>query len=156
MQPQAEGSPVRVFLFFITGIAAGSLIAFQNVFNASLGKRVGTLGSVLVLTLVSLVVAGILILVIPNSADFKQLPGRDQWYVYLGGLLGVGIVSASIYLLPQIGSTATLTALIVGQLVAALVIDHFGWFGSPRIEINLGRIAGVALLVLGAFLIARS
>jgi transporter family-2 protein len=68
----------------------------------------------------------------------------------------VGIVSASIYLLPQIGSTATLTALVVGQLSAALVIDHFGLFGSPRIEVNLGRLAGVAFLVLGAYLIGRN
>jgi len=146
---------MRVFLFFIAGIAAGSLIAFQNVFNATLGKRVGNLGSVLILTLVSMMVVGILILVIPHSADFTKLPGLNEWYVYLGGLLGVCIVSVSIYLLPQIGSTATLTALIVGQLAAALVIDQFGLFGSPKIEVDLGRLAGVVLLVLGAYLIGR-
>ncbi len=146
---------MRIFLFFLTGVGAGSLIAFQNVFNAALGKRVGTLGSVLILTLVSIIVAGILILLIPNSADFTKLPGLNEWYVYLGGRLVVGIVTASIYLLPQIGSTATLTTLIGGQLTAAVVIDHFGWFGSPKIEIDLWRIAGVVLLVLGAFLIGR-
>ena len=146
---------MRVFLFFIAGIAAGSLIAFQNVFNADLGKRIGTLGGVLILTAVSLLVAGVLILVIPGSADFTKLPGLDHWYIYLGGVLGVAIVSVSIILLPQIGSTATLTALVVGQLSAALVIDHFGLFGSPKIEIDLGRVAGVAFLVLGAFLIGR-
>jgi len=146
---------MRVFLFFIAGIAAGSLIAFQNVFNADLGKRIGTLGGVLILTAVSLLVAGVLILLIPHSADFSGLPGLDHWYVYLGGLLGVAIVSVSIILLPQIGSTATLTALVVGQLTAALVIDHFGLLGSPKIEIDLGRVAGVAFLVLGAFLIGR-
>jgi bacterial/archaeal transporter family-2 protein len=147
---------MRIFLFFATGVAAGSLIAFQNVFNATMGKRIGNLGSVLILTLVSLIVAGILILVIPHSADFTRLPGLNEWYIYLGGVLGVGIVSASIYLLPQIGSTATLTALVVGQLSAALVIYHFGLFGSPKIEIDLGRIAGVAFLVLGAYLIGRN
>ena len=147
---------MRVFLFFATGVAAGSLIAFQNVFNATMGKRIGNLGSVLVLTLVSLILAGILILLIPHSADFTQLPGLSEWYLYLGGLLGVGIVSASIYLLPQIGSTATLTALIVGQLAAALIIDHFGLFGSPKIEVDLCRLAGVAFLVFGAYLIGRN
>ena len=146
---------MRVFLFFMVGMLAGGLIAFQNVFNSSLGKRIGNLVSVLVLTLVSMAFVVVLILLIPNAADLKQLARPGEWYIYIGGLLGVGIVSASIFLVPRIGSTSTLTALIIGQLVAALVIDHFCWFGSPKIEINLGRIAGVLLLVVAAFLIAR-
>lgn len=146
---------MRVFLLFMVGILAGGLIAFQNVFNSALGKRIGNLGSVLVLSLVSMGFVALLILIIPNAADLKQLAHPGEWYIYIGGFLGVGIVAGSIFLVPRVGSTSTLTALIIGQLVAALVIDHFGWFGSPKIEINPGRIAGVVLLIVAAFLIAR-
>ena len=43
------------------GIIAGGLIAIQSVLNASLGQRIGNLGSVLVLTLISAVTLVILI-----------------------------------------------------------------------------------------------
>jgi transporter family-2 protein len=79
----------------------------------------------------------------------------SEWYLYLGGVLGVVILAAPIILIPRIGATSTLTALVVGQLFLALIIDQFGLFGLPRIEINLTRIIGLVLLVSGAILLRR-
>jgi len=41
---------------------------------------------------------------------------------------------------------------VLGQLVAALVLDHFGWLGVPRIPINAWRIAGAVGLFVSALL----
>jgi transporter family-2 protein len=38
----------------------------------------------------------------------------------------------------------------------ALLLDHFGALGLPREPINLGRIAGVALVFAGVVLVRRS
>jgi transporter family-2 protein len=38
----------------------------------------------------------------------------------------------------------------------ALLLDHFGALGLPREPINLGRIAGAALVVAGVILVRRS
>ena len=43
----------------------------------------------------------------------------------------------------------TLATIIVGQLSAALVVDHFGLFGGPVVRMSLTRVAGVALLLAG-------
>jgi len=45
--------------------------------------------------------------------------------------------------------------MVLGQLLMALLIDHWGLFNAPRIEINLARIIGLALLIMGAVLIKR-
>ncbi len=45
---------VRLLVFFLIGTGAGALITMQSVLNAALGKRTGSLGSVLLLTLVSI------------------------------------------------------------------------------------------------------
>jgi transporter family-2 protein len=79
----------------------------------------------------------------------------SEWYLYVGGVLGVAILAAPIFLIPRIGATSTLTALVVGQLFLALIIDHFGLFSFPKIEINFMRTMGIMLLVVGAFLIKR-
>ena len=48
-----------------------------------------------------------------------------------------------------------LTADTLGQLLAALVIDHYGWIGFPQHAISVTRIAGAALLFGGVLLITR-
>lgn len=145
----------QYILFIAVGIFAGGLITVQSVLNSTLGQRAGYLGSVLILTLVSMSILLVLIFLVPDTANFRQLPEPSQWYLYLGGLLGIAILAAPIVLIPRIGTTATLTALVLGQLLLALLVDNFGLFAAPRIEVGLGRVIGIILVVLGAFLAVR-
>jgi transporter family-2 protein len=146
---------MKFFSLFTMGVMAGSMITIQSVLNSALGKKTGNLGSVLVLTIVSISLLLLLIILFPDTANLKNIPGVSEWYLYVGGILGVAILAAPIFLIPRIGATSTLTALVVGQLFLALIIDHFGLFSFPKIEINLMRIMGIILLVAGAFLIKQ-
>lgn len=137
------------------GVIAGSMITIQSVLNPALGKKTGNLGSVLILTIVSISLLLLLIILFPDTANLRSIPGLSEWYLYMGGVLGVAILAAPIFLIPRIGATSTLTALVMGQLFLALIIDHFGLFSFPKIEINLMRIMGIILLVAGAFLIKQ-
>jgi transporter family-2 protein len=67
----------------------------------------------------------------------------------------VAILAIPIYLIPRIGTTSTLIAIVLGQSLIALVIDHFGLLASPKIEINLARGVGVFLVAVGAYLVGR-
>jgi transporter family-2 protein len=144
-----------MFALFAVGVAAGALITLQSVANAGLGKRAGNLGAVFVLTVISSAILLSLLLLFPSLAALRQLPGPSQGYLYIGAILGILIVAAPIFLVPRIGTTATLTTLVVGQLGLAVLVDHFGLFGAPRTEISPVRIAGVVLLVLGTLCILR-
>lgn len=140
---------------FGLGIIAGAMIAVQSVLNASLGERAGLLGSVLLLTLASIALVIALILVFPSTATFRSLPGLSEWYLYLGGLLGIVILAAPIFLVPRLGAALTLTAIVLGQLALAVIVDHFGLLVAPKIEASLFRVGGLALIALGAFLVSR-
>ena len=146
---------MKLFMFFAIGILAGSLITLQSVLNAGLGQKIGNLGSVLLLTCVSILVLLLLILLFPTTANFTQIPGISEWYLYIGGVLGVGILAAPIFLIPRIGATSTLTALVVGQLFLALFIDHIGLFHVPIIEMSVTRILGIVCVIAGALLIKQ-
>lgn len=56
---------------------------------------------------------------------------------------------------PRLGAAASLCLVVLGQLLAALLVDHFGWLGFPQHSISLVRVAGVALLLAGVVLITR-
>jgi transporter family-2 protein len=145
----------RLLALFAVGIAAGALVAIQSVLNAALGKRAGELGSLFVLASISAVAVLPLLFVFPGAANLRNLPGPSQWYLYLGGIIGLLIVAAPIFLVPRIGATATLTAVVVGQLALAVAIDHFGLLGVPRSELTITRILGVLILALGTLLIVK-
>jgi transporter family-2 protein len=53
------------------------------------------------------------------------------------------------------GTTSTLVAIVFGQLLMALLIDHLGLFTSPQIGATLPRILGVTLVAAGAILVSR-
>jgi transporter family-2 protein len=59
----------------------------------------------------------------------------------------------NILLTPKLGATLTLAMMIVGQLMAALIVDHYGLFGGTIVRLSATRIAGVILLLLGVSLI---
>jgi len=145
----------KILLLSGIGVIAGGLIAIQSVLNAGLGQRAGNLGAVLMLTFVSIGGLILLILIFPSTASFKNLPGFSEWYLYLGGILGIAILAAPILLVPRIGTTTTLITIILGQTIMALLIDQFGMFASPRIEISIARVIGVLLVVAGAYLVGR-
>jgi len=49
-----------------------------------------------------------------------------------------------------------LLALTVGgQMIASLIVDHYGLLGFAREPVDVTRLVGVALLLGGIFLIAR-
>jgi transporter family-2 protein len=59
----------------------------------------------------------------------------------------------SVIATPRLGAALMLAASIVGQLGAALIIDHYGFFGGEVIQVSAMRLVGVALLVAGVILI---
>jgi len=71
------------------------------------------------------------------------------WWLWIGGLLGVIGLTANILLFPKLGGVQTVILPILGQIFASMMIDHFGFFGSPVIPFSLIRALGVLLLILG-------
>ena len=76
-------------------------------------------------------------------------------YKYTGGVLGAFIVTGIIFSVQKIGSANVFVLLIGGQLLVALIYDHFGWFGLPQNSFNLVKLLGVILLIIGAWLINK-
>ena len=140
-------------LLFLFGVSAGAMLSLQAVLNSEIGRRAGLFGTVLIMTIIGFTTTLLIVLIFPQTSNLRNAPGLSEWYLYIGAFLGVIIMVAPVFLVPRIGATLTLTGLVVGQLLLSVVIDHFGWLNTPRSEIDLARIAGVVLLIAGAYLI---
>ena len=75
------------------------------------------------------------------------------WYAIVGGgLLSVFAVVAGLVAIPKLSAGLTITGTVFGELIAAMIIDHFGWLGVPRVPLNPWRVTGAVLLVAAAVL----
>jgi transporter family-2 protein len=80
---------------------------------------------------------------------------RAPWWIWIGGLLGALYVSMTVILAPRLGAATMLGAVMAGQLIGSLLMDHYGLVGYPIRAISLERIAGATLLLAGVLLIQR-
>lgn len=136
-------------------LAAGIAGSVQIALLGLLGQRVGELETAAFAFVLTAVAGIVILLVMRQSVAGLGSALREPAWLWLGGLAGVFVVTAIIVTGPRIGIVATSALLIAGQLVAATVIDRFGWFGVERVPIGWERVVGLGLLVAGALLTLR-
>ena len=132
--------------------AGGVAIAVQAPLNAALGRTLQSgLAAAAVSFAVGLAVLLALTFATAGTAPFARL-GLVTPVLLLGGLLGAYYVWAIISSVGSLGVVTAVATLILGQLVAALVLDRIGAFGLPVHEISLQRILAVVLVAPGLVL----
>jgi bacterial/archaeal transporter family-2 protein len=137
------------------GLAAGAAGTAQIAVQGRLGERTGAIEAVLVATVVSFLVLVPAVLISRRGLGGLGRTGDAPRWMLLGGVLGAFIVLSITVAGPRIGTTATVALLIAGQLVAASLVDRFGWFGFEAIGLTPLRVVGIVLLVAGAALTLR-
>jgi len=70
------------------------------------------------------------------------------------GAFGLILYLTLSHTLPRVGAGVAVTLIILGQLGAGMVIDHFGWFSTAR-PIDGTRIIAAVLLVIGGYLMVK-
>lgn len=138
------------WLLVIVPILAGMASTLQATTNGALAGRIGLPGALLVSITVS--AAAIVLLYVVQGSDTGLFPAGTPWSLYLGGVYGFLILAALAFAFPRIGGAWTIALLVLGQGLAALAVDHFGWLGQPRDPMSAVRAAGVGLLVIGTLL----
>src|SRR5215218_9725845 len=105
--------------------------------------------------LLVLIAIGALVLLAVALVAYREggRSGDAPWWFWLGGVFGAFYVTAALAVGPRLGATVFFGILVAAQLTTSVVLDRFGWLGFPQQAVSPGRLAGVALLVVGAVLV---
>jgi bacterial/archaeal transporter family-2 protein len=133
----------------VLALLTGTLVALQSSWSGLAGKQLGALNA----NLLGLVLGGtlsLLILAVKRGVPSQALESS------LGYIIGLSVssilIGASIsFLVQRVGVTTSLTGLLLGQLLTALLIDTFGW-GGVTIPLEERRVIGLMLLGLAVYL----
>jgi transporter family-2 protein len=141
-------SPWLVVLMMIAG---GAIMSFQAPINAALRGHVGMWEASLISFSVG-TLALILVVLLAGKGSLANVR-LASWWQLLGGLIGAVFVTATLIAAPKIGVTGMIVATLAGNMVAAILIDRFGWVGIQAKPIDATRVAGVVLMVVSVILI---
>lgn len=151
MPSQASFLPIAA-LMVLTGIG----IPIMATWNAQLGQQLGNpAAATAVLFCVGAVLAATVVFVsgsVPEAARFTF----DRPYIYFGAAFIIFYVLSITWAAPRIGVGNAVFFVLLGQLVAAAAIDHFGLWGAIKSEITARRIAGIAVMALGVYLARKT
>ena len=144
------------WLLLLFAFVAGAALPVQFSINAVLrgfvgGPAVAATISFFGGTLALIVVA----LALRESWPLGEAVARAPGWAWVGGLLGALYVLATIIVIPRLGAATTVGLLLAGQVLASIVIDHFGLIRVPVHELNIPRLAGAVLIVIGVALVQR-
>jgi bacterial/archaeal transporter family-2 protein len=139
-------------LLLLIAVLAGIAVAVQGQFMGTIDRTAGTATSMLITYGIgALVAAAIWLMNGRPTAGLRQLP----WYAWTAGLFGLVIVGGIGYAAPRLGLARTLVVTVAAQLLAALVIDHFGLFGAAPRAIDGRKIAGLLVTIAGVWLVVH-
>jgi len=77
----------------------------------------------------------------------------SHWWAWTGGFFGAVYIAISIFLVPRLGAAFFVALLVAGQMLASVAFDHFGALGLSEHPIDIPRLIGAVLLVIGVVLI---
>jgi transporter family-2 protein len=143
----------QLFFVIVIGLIGGAAVGIQSPIAGAMGQRVGGTASSFIIHLSGLILSGALLFLRGGEKinNWSKLP----WYMLGAGIFGVILYQTINVTLPRLGSTMMIVLIITGQLLAGMVIDHFGWLGVQLHPIDTPRLLGVFALLIGGYLIAK-
>jgi len=146
----SKGKPKSSTSAALVVFSAGIGIPLLAALNAALGQRLGSpVAAGLVLFMVALAATGMVFLY--SGASLGGVTKAPP-HLFLAGTLVAFYVLTITWIAPTFGVGNAVFFVLVGQLVSAALIDHFGLFGAPVHPLSAARAGGIAVMAAGVLM----
>ena len=130
---------------------AGIGIPILAALNAQLGGRIGSPAAAATVLFVVAFVTSLVVALIVAPQGFAKLGGTPK-HLFLAGVLIAFYVLSITFIAPHFGIGNAVFFVLLGQLISAALIDHFGLFGAQVSPVSLTRAAGIGTMAIGVWL----
>ena len=142
-----------VLLIILIGLAGGIAVGLQSPLASMLSQRLGIFESVFIVHLGGAILALIPLLFYSGGrlSQWRSVP----WYALCAGIFGLVVIGAISYMIPRVGVAASITTVVAGQLLVGMLLDHFGLLGASERALDLTRVSGMIVVLVGVWLTVR-
>lgn len=138
--------PHLALIMLLAGIGIPVLAAL----NAALGRSIGA-PAVASVALFAVAFSIALIVALATTPGAVARLATAPKHLFLAGVLVAFYILSITWIAPVIGVGNAVFFVLLGQLIAAAIIDHFGLFSAPISPLTPTRAAGIALMATGVF-----
>lgn len=139
-------------IYALVMLAAGIGIPLLAALNAGLGKSLGSpVAASAVLFCVALAVASVALVISGDIPKLARLPLAPKPFLF-GGFFVAFYVLTITFIAPKFGVGNAVFFVLIGQMISAAAIDHFGLFGAQISPLSLTRAGGLGLMAVGVWL----
>ncbi len=132
-------------------VTAGIGIPIMAALNSGLGVRLGNpVAASSILLGMALMVS--LAFTLSRPLPETSLLGATPPHYFMGGLFVAFYILSITWIAPKIGIGNAVFLVLLGQIVASALIDHFGWFDTPVSPLSVRRGLGIAFMAAGVYL----
>ena len=141
-----------IVLIILVGLVGGMAIGVQSPMSSIISQKLGMLESVFIIHIGGALAALIPLIILGSRLrEWRSVP----LYTLGAGAFGLIVISSMGYMIPRIGVAGALITLLAGQLLVGSILDHFGWLGAAQRLMDLPRIIGLAVVMLGVWLTVK-
>lgn len=130
----------------LSAMFIGLLIAVMVTFNGTLAGYAGDYKGVLITQIVGLITISLVLITRRKGIRLKK---DIPFYLFLGGTIGVVLTLFNNLSVNTLGVSLSLSLGLLGQSVAAVIIDHFGLLGMDKYEFKKEKLIGFGLAFAG-------
>lgn len=141
-------------VYALTMLAAGIGIPVLAALNARLGAYIGSPPAAAVILFCVALSATVIVLFITDPRPIMRAWGAPK-HLFLAGLFVAFYVLSVTFVAPHFGVGRSVFFVLIGQLISAAIIDHFGLMGAMQAPLTLSRAGGIALMASGVWLAMR-
>ncbi|MEO0932109.1 MAG: DMT family transporter [Pseudomonadota bacterium] len=136
-------------------LAAGIGIPVLAALNAALGRTIGSPAVAATILFVVAFATAAVVAMLTNPQAVTKLAGAPKHLFFAGVLIAFYVLSIT-WIAPTMGVGNAVFFVLVGQLISAAAIDHFGLFTAQPTPLNWTRAAGIALMAAGVFVTQKA
>ncbi|WP_299848501.1 DMT family transporter [uncultured Roseovarius sp.] len=131
-------------------LVAGIGIPVLAALNSALGTRLGSPVAAASVLFVVALISTLLVLMLDQPRAVLGAATAPK-HLFLAGCLVAFYVLSITWVAPKFGVGNAVFFVLLGQLISAAAIDHFGLFGAQVSPLSLTRAGGIALMAAGVF-----
>jgi bacterial/archaeal transporter family-2 protein len=148
-----DKSMESILLIIIIGLIGGVAVGLQSPLASMITQRLGLFESVFIVHMGGAIIALIPLLIYSGGklTEWRTIP----WYALGAGLFGLVVIGSISYMIPRIGIAATITTIVAGQLLVGTILDHYGLLGAAVRSMDLTRLFGLAVVLVGVWLTVK-
>jgi len=134
-------------------LLAGLGIPLMAALNGGLGNKLQSPAlAATILFIVGLAVS-ITYLLVVEGVPTQLYKSNIPWYFYFGGIFVMFYILSITWVAPHFGISNAVSFVLLGQLVAMSLIDHYGFVGAIQNPLSPQRFIGLILMATGVFMV---